>query len=66
MKTDLTWVRSGYSGTQGGNCVEVAALPRSVAVRDSKNPDGPWLAFAAGEDISLTGEDISLSGGISP
>ena len=30
----------------GGNCVEVGSAPRAVAVRDSKNPDGPKLAFS--------------------
>jgi hypothetical protein len=41
------WRKSSYS-TNGGNCVEVARnLPGVVAVRDSKNPDGPALVFAA-------------------
>jgi hypothetical protein len=39
--TDLTnaeWRKSTYSGSNGGNCVEVAAnLPGVVAVRDSKD-----------------------------
>ena len=40
------WRKSSYSGTNGGNCVEVAAtLPTAVAVRDSKDPDGPKLIF---------------------
>jgi len=37
------WRKSSYSGQ--GNCVEVAAAGRGVAVRDSKDPDGPELAF---------------------
>ena len=41
----LRWRKSSYSGNGGGNCVEVASnLPDGVAVRDSKNPDGPRLA----------------------
>ena len=48
---DLTraeWRKSSRSGGNGGNCVEVARnLPRIVAVRDSKNPDGPVLAIKA-------------------
>jgi hypothetical protein len=43
------WRKSSYSGTQGGDCVEVAALRRTVAVRDSKNPDGPALRFTPAE-----------------
>lgn len=48
------WRKSSYSSSTGQNCVEVATnLPRIVAVRDSKNPDGPnllvrladWQAF---------------------
>ncbi|MEU4653922.1 DUF397 domain-containing protein [Streptomyces sp. NPDC023723] len=45
----LEWVKSSYSGNNG-NCIEVAALPGSGrALRDSKVPDGPALAFAAAE-----------------
>jgi hypothetical protein len=41
------WRKSTYSGDNGGGCVEVARnLPGVVAVRDSKDPDGPKLAFA--------------------
>jgi hypothetical protein len=40
----LSWVKSSYSGSQGGNCVEVAALPGGgCAVRDSKHTDRPML-----------------------
>ena len=41
----LTWRTSSYSGSNGGNCIEVAAAPACVAVRDSKDPHGPVLAF---------------------
>jgi hypothetical protein len=40
------WVKSSYSNT-GANCIETArTISGRVAVRDSKNPDGPKLAFA--------------------
>jgi hypothetical protein len=40
------WRKSSYSGNNGGNCVEVADnLPNTIAVRDSKDPDGPALIF---------------------
>jgi hypothetical protein len=42
---DIQWRKSSYSGNTG-NCVEIAITGRVVAVRDSKNPDGPHLAFA--------------------
>jgi hypothetical protein len=39
----VEWRKSSYSGQQG-NCVEVARnLPGVVAIRDSKDPDGPAL-----------------------
>lgn len=44
------WRKSSRSGDNGGNCVEVASnLPGIVAVRDSKNPNGPALVFTPGE-----------------
>jgi len=44
------WRKSTYSGGNGGECVEVATnLPGMVAVRDSKNPDGPILTFTRDE-----------------
>jgi len=40
------WRTSTRSGSNGGNCVEVADnLPGVVAVRDSKDPGGPVLVF---------------------
>ncbi|MBO7938757.1 DUF397 domain-containing protein [Streptomyces antibioticus] len=42
------WQKSSYSGSNGGDCVEVAALTPCTAVRDSKNPHGPALLFPAG------------------
>jgi hypothetical protein len=33
---DLAWIKSSYSGTNGGDCVEVAAHRNTVYVRDSK------------------------------
>ncbi|EST39335.1 hypothetical protein N566_02475 [Streptomycetaceae bacterium MP113-05] len=41
------WRKSSYSGSQGGDCVEVAELGAEVGVRDSKDPRGPVLAFPA-------------------
>ncbi|GAA4538517.1 DUF397 domain-containing protein [Streptomyces collinus] len=42
----LAWFKSSYSsGSEGDSCVEVATEPGTVHVRDSKNADGPRLAF---------------------
>lgn len=45
--TGVAWRTSSYSGSNGGACVEVGTADLAVAVRDSKHPDGPQLAFAA-------------------
>ncbi|QKW39325.1 DUF397 domain-containing protein [Actinomadura sp. NAK00032] len=37
------WRKSGRSTNNGGACVELASIPGTVAVRDSKDPDGPRL-----------------------
>ncbi|MEU4108041.1 DUF397 domain-containing protein [Streptomyces sp. NPDC027717] len=42
----LRWLKSSYSGGDGGECVEVAAGCAAVHVRDSKESSGPRLAFA--------------------
>ncbi|MEU4920233.1 MULTISPECIES: DUF397 domain-containing protein [Streptomyces] len=46
---DGLWVKSSYSNTDGGNCIEwapsVAGTGR-VPVRDSKTPHGPFLAVS--------------------
>ncbi|WNZ12069.1 DUF397 domain-containing protein [Streptomyces sp. 11x1] len=42
----LVWVKSSYSGAEGGQCVEVAASLASVHVRDSKDTTRPALAVA--------------------
>ena len=56
MTSALIWVKSSYSGSQGGNCVEVAADTQGeVFVRDTKDRKGavldfraaPWRQFAA-------------------
>ncbi|WP_141578662.1 DUF397 domain-containing protein [Actinomadura sp. WMMA1423] len=41
--TNATWRKSSYTGSNGGNCVELADAAGAVAVRDSKDPDGPVL-----------------------
>jgi hypothetical protein len=44
----ITWRKASYSTGNGGNCVEIASAPQIVAVRDSKDPHGPALAFTPG------------------
>ena len=48
------WRKSSRSGHEGGECVEVAELAAGVAVRDSKDPDGPMLVFGVDEWRAFT------------
>ena len=43
------WFKSSYSGTSGGDCVEVATTAATVHVRDSKDTGGPVLRFSPSE-----------------
>jgi hypothetical protein len=59
--TSADWRKSSYSGGNGGTCVEVAVVPgskegsdRVIAVRDSKQPDGPALIFTPAEWEAFT------------
>ena len=64
---NLAWRKSSLSG-DGADCVEVAASPEYVHVRNSRHPEGPvltflpreWEAFIAGVQ---NGEFESASAG---
>ncbi|MGW8556844.1 DUF397 domain-containing protein [Streptomyces tubercidicus] len=47
----VRWVKSTHSGGDGGQCIEWApdhaATTGEFLVRDSKDPQGPSLAFSA-------------------
>jgi len=44
---ELAWFKSSYSGgNDGESCVEIAAAPGTVHVRDSKTVEGPRFAVA--------------------
>ncbi|MFE7600003.1 DUF397 domain-containing protein [Streptomyces sp. NPDC057494] len=55
MSTDLDWFKSSYSSEQGGDCIEVAAQPDAIHIRDSKDTALPsfevspaaWDAFVS-------------------
>jgi len=53
----LAWRKSTYSGDQGGDCVEIAPTPcATVAVRDSKVPDGPTLTLTPAAFTAFVGQ----------
>lgn len=46
VTSGLAWFKSSYSGTEGGECVEVAAGTAVVHVRDSKAVAGPVVTVS--------------------
>lgn len=62
--TGAQWCKSSCSSANGA-CVEVAKnLPGIVAIRDSKDPDGPKLLISSADwrtfIIGIVGGDLSL------
>ncbi|MEU6291916.1 DUF397 domain-containing protein [Streptomyces sp. NPDC046988] len=53
---DLTWFKSSYSGTEGGDCVEVAAGTGVVHIRDSKAMAGPVVRVSREAWAGFLGE----------
>ncbi|MFF3732073.1 DUF397 domain-containing protein [Streptomyces sp. NPDC002476] len=51
----LAWFKSSYSGTEGGQCIEVAAGAGAVHVRDSKNMTGPVVRVSREAWAGLVG-----------
>jgi len=45
----LNWHKSSYSGSNGGNCVEVARDGDHVLVRNTRDRAGGTLDFTGGE-----------------
>jgi hypothetical protein len=41
----MNWRKSSHSGGNGAECIETAAVPGTVLLRDSKDQDGPKLSF---------------------
>ena len=57
MERSPEWRKSSYSWDDGGDCVEVASIPGQMAIRDSKNLDGPVLLLspaAFGDFVTAT------------
>ena len=56
------WRKSSFS--ESGQCVEVALIAQSVALRDSHAPSGPVLAFGPGEWAAFLDEVRTRSLGL--
>ncbi|TYB42913.1 DUF397 domain-containing protein [Actinomadura chibensis] len=50
---DFVWRKSSRSASNGGECVELARLPQVIAIRDSKNPDGPKILLGRDQFAAL-------------
>jgi hypothetical protein len=47
MDSKPSWRKSSYSGSQGGNCLEVSGSQAGrILVRDTKDRTGPVLRFS--------------------
>jgi Domain of unknown function (DUF397) len=53
MPLSRTWAKSSHSDPNGGNCVQARDTRHGVQVRDSKNPDGPVLAFTRAQWLAF-------------
>ncbi|GGS78329.1 DUF397 domain-containing protein [Streptomyces griseoviridis] len=45
---DASWTKSRHSNAEG-NCVEVARVDGGIALRNSRDPDGPALVYTPAE-----------------
>ncbi|MFB4305307.1 DUF397 domain-containing protein [Actinomadura sp. GTD37] len=52
--SNVPWRKTRLSTENGGNCVELAPVSRLIAIRDSKDPDGPKLTLNQKEFRGLT------------
>lgn len=61
MTRSYTWRKSSYSGgAEGTNCVEVAALPTHIGIRDSKSHERGTLTVPHGAFTALL-EDLKVT-----
>lgn len=50
MEADkIVWRKATRSTSTGGECIELAAIPEGVGVRDSKDPYGPKILVSREE-----------------
>lgn len=58
------WRKATYSNAFD-NCVEVAVVPAGLGIRDSKNPDQPFLKVSVAAFAAFIGGIKDGTGGIS-
>ncbi len=47
-RESLVWLKA-HGSTANGQCIEIASASRNIAIRDSKDPEGPILVYTAAE-----------------
>lgn len=47
-RTSLAWLKA-QSSTYNGQCIEIASTADKIAMRDSKDPNGPILVYSPAE-----------------
>jgi hypothetical protein len=47
-RAGLAWLKA-QSSTANGACIEMAEVTGKIAIRDSKDPDGPILVYTPAE-----------------
>jgi hypothetical protein len=62
VASGLVWFKSSYSGTEGGDCVEVAAATAVVHVRDSKAVAGAVVTVSREAWAGFVGLALSERG----
>ena len=59
MSVKIDWSRADWRksvrSVNGANCVEVAAVSKTIGVRDSKNPYGPVLELTPRDWATFVG-----------
>ncbi|HEX6360462.1 DUF397 domain-containing protein [Actinophytocola sp.] len=53
IDSSSTWRKSSFSGSGGGECVEIARDEAVFGIRDSKNSAGPVLTFAEPQGLAF-------------
>lgn len=53
-RAGLTWLKA-LSSSHNGACVEIAEAAGRIAMRDSKDPDGPILVYTPAEFEAFLG-----------
>ncbi|WP_433475733.1 DUF397 domain-containing protein [Spirillospora sp. CA-142024] len=50
----VVWRKASRSTAEGDNCVEVAGVSKIVALRDSKDPNGPKITMSRNDFLHFT------------